>query len=194
MRMFCTRYPSRRAWPVGSECWLLRSHAVWPVRCQNCRPISWFWQSWLSLGQTARRQFGHQSPAQVCPLLPQYLASSALPASGSVALLGPRNPGDEGCALSRRTRHHVCRSWPCGRRTNVQDMVVSFPRHAPRAAESITASPSGRPRSYWQCSNSHFVAVNVVSAWEKWSPIRHPLVLPGDLMRVFHLQAVDGLV
>ena len=56
----------------------------------DCRRISWFWQSWLSLGQTARRQFGHRSLAQVCPLLPQYLASSALPTSGSVALLGSR--------------------------------------------------------------------------------------------------------
>ena len=114
MRMFCTKYPSRSGWPVGDGWWLLRSHAVWPVRRQDCRRISWFCQSWLSLGQTARRKFGHRSRAQVCPLLPQYMASSALPASGSVALLGPRNPGVEGCALTRRARRHVCRFWPCG--------------------------------------------------------------------------------
>ena len=49
-------------------------------------------------------------------------------------------------------------------RANLQDMVVRFLRHAPRATESITAPPSGRPRSCWQRSNSYFVAVNVVSA------------------------------
>ena len=68
-----------------------------------------------SPGQTSRRQFGHRSPARVCPLLPQYPASLALLASGSVALLGPRNPGVEGCAPSRRARRHVCRFWPSGR-------------------------------------------------------------------------------
>ena len=47
-------------------------------------------------------------------------------------------------------------------RANPQDMVVSFLRHVRRATESITAPPSGRPRSCWQCSNSHFVAVNVI--------------------------------
>ena len=50
-----------------------------------------------------------------------------------------------------------------GTRANLQDVVVSFLRHAPRATESITAPPSARPRSCWQRSNSHFVAVNVVS-------------------------------
>ena len=81
-----------------------------------------------------------------------------------------------------------------GARANLQDIVVSFLRHAPRAKESITAPPSGRPRTCWQRSNSHFVAVNVISAWEKWGPISHPLVLAGDLMRVFEGRAVDGLV
>ena len=51
-----------------------------------------------------------------------------------------------------------------GAGADLQDMVVGFLSHAPRATESITAPPSGRPRSCWQRSNSHFVAVNVVSA------------------------------
>ena len=51
-----------------------------------------------------------------------------------------------------------------GARANLQDIVVSFLRYAPRATESITAPPSGRPRSYWQRSNPHFVAVDVISA------------------------------
>ena len=51
-----------------------------------------------------------------------------------------------------------------GARANLQDMIVSFLRHAPRATESTTAPPSDRSRSRWQRSNSHFVAVNVVSA------------------------------
>ena len=41
-----------------------------------------------------------------------------------------------------------------GARANLQDMVVSFLRHVPGATDSITASPSGRPRSCWQHSNS----------------------------------------
>ena len=49
-----------------------------------------------------------------------------------------------------------------GARANLQDMIVSFLHHAPRATESITVPSSGRPRSRWQRSNSHFVAVNVL--------------------------------
>ena len=85
-----------RTWPRFSGWWypvsenLMRMHQIslqegmtdkWrmlvaPVsRCMacsmsGCRRISWLWQSWLCLGQTARRQFGHRSPVQVCPLLP----------------------------------------------------------------------------------------------------------------------------
>ena len=51
-----------------------------------------------------------------------------------------------------------------GARANRQDMVVSSLRHAHLATESITMSPSGRLRSCWQRSNSHFGAVNAVSA------------------------------
>ena len=119
-------------------------------------------QAWLSPG-TARRQFGHRSPARVCPLLPQYLAFLVLLASGSVALLGLRNPGVEGCTLCRRARRHVCRFWPWSARANLQDMIVSFLRDTHRATESISAPSFGHPRSCWQRSNSHFVAVNVVS-------------------------------
>ena len=54
--------------------------------------------------------------------------------------------------------------------------------------------PSGHPRSCWQRSNPHFVAVDIISAWEKWGPISHLLVLADDLMRVFERRAVDGLV
>ena len=54
-----------------------------------------------------------------------------------------------------------------GTRANLQDMVVSFLRHAPLAKESITAPPSGRPRSCCQCSSPHFEAVDVIFALEK---------------------------
>ena len=79
-------------------------------------------------------------------------------------------------------------------RANLQDMVISYLRHAPRVIESITVPPSGRPRSCWKRSTFHFVSVNVISAWEKWGPICHPLVLAGDLMRVFERRAVYALV
>ena len=79
-------------------------------------------------------------------------------------------------------------------RANLQDMGISLLRHAPRTTESTTAPSFGCPRSRWQRSNSHFVAVIIISVWEKYGPISHPLVLADYLMRVFERQVVGGLL
>ena len=79
--------------------------------------------------------------------------------------------------------------------TYLQDMVVCFRHHTPRAVTPILVSPPGGSGCGRNGTDSYLVTIDIFSAGKKCGNVRYPLVLVGNLngvlKRTSFYQAVE---